>query len=160
MGTRRHDISLGIGLRRPAVALTFRGIMWASLLAIPGGFGCRPAGPPRYDITGTVSYEGKPVPAGTITFIPVGESAAERGPGFCQFTNGRYASRSGRSPGSGPYRFVIDGFDGAPSRTVDGDESLERPLGKPIFDTQVVEIELPPRHGGAFDINLPHDTIR
>jgi len=117
--------------------------------------GCRPAGPQRYHISGTVTYGGQPVPAGAISFIPINAHDQDRGPGHCRFNSGRYESRRGRSPGSGPYRVLIDGYDGVPFESRLGDEIEQHPMGKPIFGTEVVEIDLPARHGGIFNFELP-----
>jgi hypothetical protein len=125
------------------------------VVATAAGAGCGPDGPQRYHVSGTVTYGGQPVPAGAVSFIPIGEHDRERGPGFCRFTDGRYESRQGRSPGSGPYRVIITGYDGVPFETRLGDEIQEHPMGKPIFDTQVVEIDLPAKHGGVFNFDLP-----
>lgn len=117
--------------------------------------GCGDGGPPRYHISGTVTFEGQPVPAGAISFIPVGETEVPRGPGFCRFTQGHYESRSGRSPGSGSYRVLIDGYDGVAFEVKLGEEIEEHPLGKPIFPTHIVEVDLPAEHGGVFDFEVP-----
>jgi len=122
-------------------------VLWTS--------GCGDGGPPRYHIRGSVTFAGKPVPAGAISFIPVGETVSPRGPGFCRFTAGQYESQSGRSPGSGPYRVLIDGYDGIPFEVKLGEEIEEHPLGKPIFPTHIVEVDLPPEHGGSFDFEVP-----
>lgn len=39
-------------------------------LAVLAIVGCGPAGPEMGDVTGTVTFKGKPLPTGTITFIP------------------------------------------------------------------------------------------
>lgn len=117
--------------------------------------GCGDGGPPRYHISGTITLDGKPVPAGAISFIPVGQAEAPRGPGFCRFTGGHYESRSGRSPGSGSYRVLIDGYDGVPFEVKLGEEIEEHPMGKPIFPTHIVEVDLPAKHGGSFDFEIP-----
>ncbi len=35
--------------------------------------GCSESGPPTGTLTGNVTYQGKPLPTGTITFVPQGE---------------------------------------------------------------------------------------
>lgn len=39
-------------------------------LAVVAIVGCAPAGPEMGDVTGTVTFKGKPLPTGTITFVP------------------------------------------------------------------------------------------
>jgi hypothetical protein len=131
-------------------------LIWCVSAALPCTLaGCGDGGPPRYHISGVVTFDGQPVPAGAISFIPVGETDVPRGPGFCRFTEGNYESRSGRSPGSGPYRVLIDGYDGVPFEVKLGEEIEEHPMGKPIFPTHIVEVDLPPEHGGSFDFEIP-----
>lgn len=125
----------------------------ATLPFVPTG--CGDGGPQRYHISGSISLEGKPVPAGAISFIPVGQSETPRGPGFCRFIDGHYESRSGRSPGSGPYRVLIDGYDGVPFEVKLGEDTEEHPMGKPIFLTHIVEVDLPAENGGVFDFEVP-----
>lgn len=137
--TQSHSLVVGCVLAALPISLT----------------GCGDGGPPRYHISGMITFEGKPVPAGAISFIPVGETETVRGPGFCRFTAGRYESRSGRSPGSGSYRVLIDGYDGVPFEVKLGEEIEEHPMGKPIFSTHIVEVDLPPKHGGSFDFDIP-----
>jgi hypothetical protein len=36
--------------------------------------GCGPSGPPTYEVSGTVTWNGQPLPAGDITFEPVDPS--------------------------------------------------------------------------------------
>lgn len=57
------------------------------MFALPWCCGCGDAGPPTYPVSGVVSYQGKPLPAGVILFRPKQGPAtsAEIGP------DGRYA---------------------------------------------------------------------
>jgi len=62
--------------------------------------GCRPAGPARYQIAGTVTYDGKPVPSGVIRF----EADATRGPGgavgYAAIKDGRYTTATQGAKGA------------------------------------------------------------
>jgi hypothetical protein len=117
--------------------------------------GCGSRGPARYDISGTITFRGKPVPAGSIMFIPTGAAAGEQPVGFCTFREGEFESKVGRSPGTGSYRAVITGCDGVAYETRLGDIIEEHPLGKNIFVGHVVELDLPARHGSEFEIVVP-----
>lgn len=129
------------------------GCVWVAIPCLLTG--CGDGGPPRYHISGTITFDGQPVPAGAISFIPVGETEVPRGPGFCRFTAGHYESRSGQSPGSGSYRVLIDGYDGVAFEVKLGEEIEEHPMGKPIFPTHLVEVDLPAEPGGVFDFDVP-----
>ena len=117
--------------------------------------GCGRGGPARYDISGTVQFRGNPVPAGTITFIPAGASAGHQPLGFCTFRDGEFQSRSGRSPGAGSYRVLITVCDGVAYETRLGDIVEEHPLGKNIFSSHTIDLELPDRHGSVLDFIVP-----
>jgi len=77
----------------------------------------------RFHVSGSVNYEGKPVPAGTITFTP---AKGNEGPqGYAKITEGKYDTHSGKGTVGGPMAVHIDGFDGVASDKM--------PLGKQIF---------------------------
>ena len=85
---------------------------WAYLLvaAVAVASGCGKPTVPRYGLSGTLSYEGKPVPAGWIIFVP------ERGPGATAgIVEGRFATRAGWGTIGGRHRLEIEGLavDGA-----------------------------------------------
>jgi len=113
--------------------------------------GCRPAGLPRYHVSGSVTFDGTSVPAGTVSFVPLGGGSDSQPYGFCEIKAGRYASRTGKSPGSGRYRAIVVGGDGVPYQTKIADVIEDHPHGKALFPTYVVEVDVPPRHGGVFD---------
>lgn len=107
------------------------------------------------DVVGTVTFAGKPVPAGTVTFLPIGSSPAGRVAGSCSILAGKYATRSGRSPGSGPHRAVVDGYDGVAYQSRMGEATVDHPLGKPLFPSHMVEVDLPAKDGTVLDIEVP-----
>ena len=55
-------------MRRPSMLRL--GIALVSLAALAGVMGCGDRGPKLASVRGTVTYKGKPVPNGTVTFIP------------------------------------------------------------------------------------------
>ena len=77
-------------------------------------FGChRNAGPARYDLTGTITYAGKPVPAGYILFAP-DKSKGNDGPGAdAEIKDGVYHTRLKEGTVGGPHVATINGFDGS-----------------------------------------------
>lgn len=94
-----------------------------------------PTGPERYQVSGSVQYEGKPVPVGTIVFEP-DSSKGNSGPAcYAQITAGRYMSESGKGVIGGPHVVRIDGADGVPAD--------EMPQGQPLFPEYQTTIDLP-----------------
>jgi len=120
-------------------------------MAVAAGCGQRD----RFNVVGTVTFAGKPVPAGTVTFLPVGSAPPGRVAGSCSILAGKYATRSGRSPGSGPHRAVVDGYDGVAYQSRMGEATVDHPLGKPLFPAHVVEVDLPAKNGTLIDIQVP-----
>jgi hypothetical protein len=86
-----------------------------------------------YDVSGTITHEGKPIPKGLIFFDP------EKGPqGFANVENGKFdTSQAGQGKGirGGKYTIRISGFDGVPAP--------EAPFGKPLFPEHQLTKELP-----------------
>ncbi len=71
-----------------------------------------PSGPPRYVVSGQVTFRGKPVPVGEIIFRPDAKAGNE-GPGsVAAIRNGAYSTESGKGVVGGPYVVEIVGFDG------------------------------------------------
>lgn len=93
----------------------YRGILLSAGLLMFACFaiGCKPATKVS-QISGTVSFNGKPVPAGYITFTPdVGAGTLGQVVGF-QIEDGKYDSSTNTPPGiqAGTYKIRIGGFDG------------------------------------------------
>jgi hypothetical protein len=75
--------------------------------------GCEESGPPRFHVAGTVTYEGKPVPAGSILFQP-DPAAGNEGPyGNATIKDGKFDTRIEGEPTIGGSQIVlIEAFDG------------------------------------------------
>ncbi|GEM_PF-159235 len=110
------------------------GILLAQLLALTGCSGRK--GPPRYHLSGSVTHGGKPVPAGSITFIP-DTSQGNKGPaGSVPIKDGKYSTRQvGEGHIGGPHVVRITGLSGVAS-----DEFSE---GEPIFPDYQTKADLP-----------------
>ncbi len=75
-------------------------------------------------VSGTVTYDGKPVPAGTIFFDPVAGGAKSQG--FATIKNGEFdTAQGGRGLGAGKFQVRVLGFDGK--------EANDAPLGRSLF---------------------------
>lgn len=101
------------------------------------GVGCfsDPSGLKTYECSGTLTFDGKPVELGYISFEP-NNAAGNSGPGASvKVTQGRYRTDYGKGVVGGPYRVVIVGYDGnSPDGMGDG---------KPLFPETVIERDLP-----------------
>jgi hypothetical protein len=75
------------------------------------GTGCQERGPTRVRVTGSVTYEGKPVPYGNITFEPDTDKGNHGPQGFAKIQDGKYDSDiAGTGPSPGPQTVVIEGY--------------------------------------------------
>ncbi len=85
----------------------------AVALALLALVGCRDDGPPRYQIHGRVTYEGRPVPAGRVIFEP-DAAAGRKGPaGYADIANGSYRTLSGKGVVGGPHQIRAICLSGA-----------------------------------------------
>ena len=113
-------------------------------LALLAGCGGQ-SGPPRFDLSGTVTYDGKPVPAGYIVFEPE-TAAGNSGPGSqADIRDGKYSTLPGRGTIGGPHLVRIFGFDGIPyqpDEDVEGPPMLN-PMGRPLFGNVSIAVDLP-----------------
>jgi len=90
-----------------------------------------------YNVSGTVTFQGKPVPVGHIVFEP-DASAGNSGPAsYAQIKYGRYDTRGsdGRGSVGGPHLVRIEGRDGIPRG-----ELLN---GLPLFREYNTKVDLP-----------------
>ena len=140
-------------MRRVNFAGTLGRTACVFLLAAIVSTGCGPSD--RYALSGSVAFDGKPIPAGTITFVPFGAGKPGRTAGFCEIKAGKYATQKGRNPGSGPHRVMINGCDGVPYQSTMGEIVQNHPMGKPLFPSHLVEIDVPEKNGSVFDFAVP-----
>jgi len=125
------------------------------LLAVLAGCG-GDDGPPRFDLSGTVTYDGRPVPAGYLVFEPEA-AAGNSGPGSqADIRDGKYRTPPGQGTIGGPHVVSIFGFDGIPyqpDEDVDG-PPMVNPMGKPLFTNCTIQADLP-RQTGVHDFVVP-----
>ena len=121
------------------------------VFAILAHAGCRAEGPERFQVSGEVTFGGKPVPAGVIRFLPDTRKGNSGPAGYAAIDNGRYnTAGSGRGTVGGPHQVVIAGFDGQPA-------GPEEPQGSALFPEYRSTIDLPQRTTTA-EFDLPAAT--
>ena len=140
-------------MRRLTCGATLARSACVFLLATLVSTGCGPRD--RYALSGSVTFDGKPIPAGTITFVPFGAGQPGRTAAFCEIKAGKYDTKTGRNPGSGPHRVMISGCDGVPYQSQMGEIVENHPMGKQLFPTHLVEIDVPEENGSVFDFAVP-----
>lgn len=96
----------------------------------------------RYQRTGSVTFQGEPVPKGEIIFSP-DRSKGGSGPGTTvTFENGTFRTREGQGVVSGPHVVQITGFDGNTGSSTGGE--VTHPWGKVLFVERRFPIDFPP----------------
>ena len=124
------------------------------LLALASGVvaicGCGQAGSARFEVTGTVTYDGKPLPRGTIRF-ETDATKGNQGPvGIAAIEDGRYstAEEGARGALQGPLIVWITGLPAA---------NANAEFQQPLFVDYRTEIELAPSGRGPtrFDFSVP-----
>ncbi len=91
------------------------------ILLLACGCGGGDSGPPRFDISGKVTFDNKPVPYGTIQFMP-DSTKSNTGPvGYAVIHNGEYstAAAGGKGVVGGPHQVVVSGFSEKPAATAE-----------------------------------------
>jgi hypothetical protein len=109
--------------------------------------GCGKGGPARIDVKGTVTYHGKPVPAGQIVFDPDSKRGNQGPTGSARIQNGHFDTRDkGNAPIAGPHVARITGMDGVPG--------VEMPYGRILFGEWTVNIDVD-RSKTEFEFDVP-----
>lgn len=120
-------------------------LVFVALVAVTLLFGCGPETSTTH-IHGDVTYDGQPVPAGTIYFEP-DTAAGNGGPGSVAIIrNGEYDTSEALGVVGGPHIVRIEGYDGI----AHGDNSD----GSPLFPTYETTAELP-KSSTAVDFVVP-----
>ena len=103
------------------------------LLTLTAGCG---SGEKLYDVSGTATHNGEPIPAGIIYFDPDPTKGGTGTQGFASIKDGRYTTAvHGQGARGGPYIIRITGYDGKTAN--------EAPLGRPLFDEYELKKDLP-----------------
>ena len=127
--------------RRPCLpAMLFAG---AALLAGCGGE------EKLYDVSGTITFNGQPIPKGLIFFDPDPSKGTPGTQGFAEIENGKFdtaAAGKGRGIRGGAYIIRISGFDGK--------VAPEAPFGQYLFPEHELTRDLPAQNQ-TFDFDVP-----
>ena len=122
-----------------AGALIATALLWA---------GCGKSGVPRYNLSGTVTYQGKPVPAGQIIFEPDGRKGNDGPQGFSDIKDGKYGTdKFGKGAVAGPLIVTITGTTGK-------NPTEANMLGQPLFPKYETTIDLP-EEAIEYDFEVP-----
>src|SRR5688572_598759 len=97
--------------------------------------GCS-SGPATFELSGTVTFNGQPVPAGRIDFFPDFAQGNDGPQGYAFIKDGAFDTRKGgKGHAGGPMVVKIEGFDGKTDNPAH--------FGVPIFPVYELNRELP-----------------
>lgn len=120
-------------------------------LTLAAGCSKPPPGPARFPVSGKVTFNGQPVPRGTIAFEP-DTQAGNSGPGgYGTITDGLFATHPRMGAVGGPQIVRIAGFDGKTTP-----ELID---GKPLFPEYTTTIELPVQ-AAKIDVDVPRAPLK
>lgn len=109
--------------------------------------GCGPSGPPRYQVSGSINYNGRPVPAGHVIFEPDAAQGNAGPAAYAKIQNGRYKTAADSGVVGGPMVVRINGRSGT--------GSPESPQGPLLFPREYrAKIELP-KEDTTHDFEIP-----
>lgn len=129
-------------------------VVWLAVAAaaVASGCGRGGGGPTRYTVTGTVTFQGQPVPYGRIDFEPDTEQGNSGPFGTAEIRQGRYTTAGNRGVVGGPHLVRITGSDGVPLEVAD--EGSIDPRGMPLFPEYVGHADLP-HANSTWDFDVP-----
>lgn len=130
--------------------MKLRVLAMVSLSIVSGCSG--PSGPTTYRVSGEVTFQGKPVPAGTIVFEPL-DPAAVQGLTSIDIASGKYDSGDKAGAAAGKCRVTITGADRVAANE---DEKVTV-----LFPPYVTEVDLPAAVSTQnFEVPLPAKPSR
>jgi len=111
--------------------------------------GCGKGGLQLYDVSGAVTFDGQPVPAGTVLFQPDQSQGCSGPAGLAIIRDGKYdtAGEGGTGVVGGPHLVRIIGLDG---KTLDD----MTPEGVPLFPDYTTTVDLP-KENSTHDFSVP-----
>ncbi len=110
----------------------------ASLALLLGGINGCGADSDRYSISGTVTFNGEPVPVGRLVFTPDNKKGNNGPQGVAEIVDGEIKQGDRKSIG-GPQWVQIQAFDGKAFQ----DAEMMIDSGRPLLPMQMVPVDLP-----------------
>lgn len=114
---------------------------WAVILGVLAFSACGPREEKLHRVSGSVTFEGKPIPKGYIRFSP-----SDDGPmGFANVFDGKFDTTQGSGVRGGTYTVTVGGFDGK--------QVADAPFGNGLFPEYNTQTELP-AEDSTYDLDI------
>ncbi len=112
-----------------------------------------------YQVSGTVTFQGKPVPAGKIYFMPDSSKGNKGSTGFADIKDGKYDTSldGGQGAPAGPVVIAVEGTD--PSSAPTGKEASGDVTAKLLFARYEMQVDLP-ESSSTKDIDVPDSAAK
>jgi len=109
-----------------------------------------------YHVSGSVNFDGEPIPAGQIRFVPDGSQGNSGPAGYAQIKDGKYdtSAEGGKGHPGGALIVHIDGYD-PNAETIEAEGGEE--ISEPLFPTYQTTVELP-KEESSKDFNVPAEA--
>lgn len=120
----------------------------AALALMAGAAGCGSS--TNFEVSGTVTWNGKPVPKGFITFVPDTEKGNSGPGGGAEIIDGKYRTPRGKGVVGGAYKVQIVGYDGVAYKEK-GEDVVS---GKSLFNMYETTAEFP-KESTTKDFTVP-----
>lgn len=122
-----------------------------SCVVLIAGCSKAPPGPARFSVSGKITFDGQPVPKGTIAFEP-DTAAGNSGPGgYGTIVDGVFSTHPRMGAVAGPQIVRIAGFDGKPTA-----EMID---GKPLFPEYNTKADVPEKPA-TIDFDVPRTPAK
>lgn len=123
-------------------------------------FLCGCGGEEGYNVSGNVTFDGKPIPAGTIYFIPDTAKSNTGATGYAKIENGHFdtAAPGGKPTAGGAMMVGIEGIDPAAKGTPEKGDTSGEELVKSLFPYYQTGAELP-KSDTTMDFEVPADAV-
>lgn len=130
-----------------------RAIFLLMLMISFSAAGCGPSGPTVYRRSGTVTFDGKPVPLGKVYFEPDVPAGGSGPTGFADIRDGKYdTSDTGKGSAGGPTIVRVSGYSDQNKDAISG-------YGKPLFVEYQTKSDLPSERS-EFNIEVPASAAK
>lgn len=129
---------------------SLRGCRLLAAICISSIIGCSGTSiPMRFPISGNATFNGQPIPTGTVSFEPNDPTGNQTAHCSGKITHGKYSIAGDVGHIGGPYIVYVNGFDGDAEST--GGESE---LGRGLFPTYSAKKTLP-QAAAIWDLDIP-----
>jgi hypothetical protein len=137
----------------------FRAVGFAALMV---GFlsGCGQKGG-TYHVSGSVTFNGNPVPAGKIYFMPDNSKGNSGATGYANIVDGKYdtAADGGKATVGGAMIVRIEGFDPSSQAPNDKKDTSGEEVAKTLFPTHQTTVDLP-KEKTTKDFDVPASAAK